>query len=340
MSAGFLALLDDVASLMSKAAANSKIVMSGFDDIATMTGLGVKGASAVVIDDIPVNAKVMAEFTIEPAKEIPLVSAIERGSMINKAIAIPLAMIVNIFAPWLLTPILAVGGAYLAYEGSEKVFHAIAHKFKLFNKNHVDTEHRPNSCDEEEGGECRNQEEFEKNLVKGAIRTDLVMSIEITFIALAEIADIVPEFTWAPAWVMQLIALIVIGFVVTKLIYGLVKALIKMDDAGLHLISLTSADHEKPTRSLIIKRNLGLFLIRATPNIMKSMSVLGTGAMLFIAGELLAKQFTMLVDMVHHIPLGTVGHYLGFSIVGLMAGAVIVPSIHVLGLMASKLRKD
>lgn len=121
MSGGFLALLDDVAAIMSKAAANTKVVAASIDDIATMTGAGAKGASAIVIDDIPVNAQAVTEYQIAPHKEIPIVRAIEKGSMINKAIAVPLAILLNLFAPALLPPVLAIGGLYLGYEGAEKI---------------------------------------------------------------------------------------------------------------------------------------------------------------------------------------------------------------------------
>ncbi len=313
MSAGFLALLDDVATIMSKAAA-------GLDDVATMAGVGARGASAVVIDDIPVNAQAVTEFEIDAKREVPIVRAIERGSLINKSIAIPLAMVVNSFAPFLLTPILALGGAYLGFEGAEKVIHAVLAKL---GKHHEDKENGATTV-------AKTQEEFETQLVKGAIRTDLVMSIEIIFIALASINDLMPDSHWG----MMLITLIIIGYLITKIIYGLVLGLLRLDDLALHL-TVTA----KENRAGAYKKRLAVWIIRLSPPLMKTMSVVGAAAMLFISGELLSKQFTFISDSVHHITPEFISgpfHFLAYSVVGLTVGAVLIGTMK----LAQRAMKD
>lgn len=310
MSAGFLALLDDVAAIMSKAAASTKIVAGAIDDVATMTGAGVKGASAIVIDDIPVNSQAVVQYEIDEAREIPIIKAIEKGSLINKAIAIPLAIGLNQFAPFLLTPILAVGGTYLAYEGAEKVIHSLKVKF---SKNHEDDEDRPE--------EAASQEEFESNLVKGAIRTDLVMSIEIIFIALASIKEMMPDAHWA----MLLLVLSIVGFLVTKAIYRLVMGLVRLDDLALHLVA--SAKENKIGAA---KKRLAVFIIKASPIIMKTFSVVGTIAMLYIGGELVAMEFTSIADFLHHhLPhsFEKLTHFLAYTAVGFAIGGLAISAM-------------
>ncbi len=304
MSAGFLALLDDVAAIMSKAAASTKMVATSLDDVAAMTGAGAKGASAIVIDDIPVNAQAVTEFQIDPKKEIPIIKAIEKGSLVNKLIAIPLALLLNEFAPFLLNPILAMGGAYLGYEGAEKVIHAIKHKFF-----HIVED------DDETSQNAKSQEEFERNLIKGAVRTDLVMSIEIIFIALASIKELYPDSNW----IMLLITLLVVGFFITKMIYGLVKGLIRLDDLALHL-DTTALDNKVGA----IKKKIAAFIIKASPILLKVMSVVGAAAMIFISGELLSLQFTFIADWVHMLPEMFITKFLGFSIAGILFGSTLV----------------
>lgn len=316
MSAGFLALLDDVAAIMSKAAANTKVVAGTIDDIAAMAGAGAKGASAIVIDDIPVNAKAMTEFEIDAKREIPIVKAIERGSLINKCIAIPLALLINSFAPFLLTPILALGGAYLGYEGAEKVLHSLMAKF-----GHNTDAHGSNK----EAAES--QEAFERNLVKGAIKTDLVMSVEIIFIALASINEFLPD----AAWYTVLVALIIIGYVITRAIYSLVIGLVRLDDVALHL-----ASSAKDNKVGALKRKTAKIIILVSPVIMKGMSIIGAAAMLYIAGELMGMQFTILQDIVHIFePPVLVGlaHMVVYGIIGLVIGSALV-GVHSLTMKA------
>ncbi|HRK97049.1 MAG TPA: DUF808 family protein [Alphaproteobacteria bacterium] len=307
MSAGFLALLDDVAAIMAKAAANTKIVAGTLDDIAAMTGAGAKGASAVVIDDIPVNAQALTEFEIDAKREIPIIKAIEKGSLINKAIAIPLAMVVNTFTPALLTPILAIGGVYLGYEGAEKVIHALQQKFGKSHDPHHDRSKT-----------AKTQKEFENQLVKGAIRTDLVMSIEIIFIAMSSMKELMPQ----AGWVMLLSTLAIVGFIVTKGIYSLVKGLIRLDDLALHLDATA-----KDNKAGHYKRRTAALIIRYSPLLMKTMSIVGAAAMLFISGELVAMQLTVIADVIHHLELSILTgalHLIAYSFVGLLIGSLLI----------------
>lgn len=312
MSAGFLALLDDVAAIMTKAAANTKIVAGTIDDIAAMAGAGAKGASAIVIDDIPVNAKAMTEFEIDAKREIPIVKAIERGSLINKCFAIPLALLINSFAPFLLTPILAIGGAYLGYEGAEKVLHSIKEKLGLHSH---DEGYREETAD--------SQEAFERNLIKGAIKTDMVMSIEIIFIGLASIKDFLPNASWYTV----LIALSAVGYVITRAIYSLVIALVRLDDVALHLASTA-----KENKIGSAKRKTAKIIILVSPIIMKAMSIIGAAAMLYISGELLGLQFTILQDIVHFFEppiLVGLSHMVIYGLLGLLIGSGLVGIHHV-----------
>lgn len=321
MSAGFLALLDDVATIMSKAAAGTKVMAGAIDDVATMTGAGIKGTSAVVIDDIPVNSQAVTSYSIDPKREVGVVKAIEKGSLINKTIAIPLAIALNEFAPSLLLPVLAIGGTYLSFEGAEKILHSTKVRF---SKTHFDEAARPDAA--------KSQADFERKLIKGAIRTDLVMSIEIIFIALASIRELMPDAHWAA----MLAVLIVVGFIVTIVIYRLVMGLVRLDDLALHLIKTAKENHIG-----IWKRRTANFIIKASPVLMKTMSVVGTAAMLFIGGELIAMEFTSITDFFHHyLPeKGQVlTHSLAYSAVGFVIGGALVGGLTLVKSLITKIK--
>lgn len=306
--AGFLVLLDDVATMMAKAAA------AGIDDVAMMTKMGVQKASAIVVDDIPVNAKAVAGNQIDPRRELTVVAKIAKGSLINKAWIVPLAVAVDSVAPFLLNPILMIGGAYLAYEGAEKVLHVVESRF---DKN-------PQSAEEEDFAEhLKSPEQFETDMIKGAIRTDIVMSTEITFIALGAFY---PEASWG----MQLVSLAMVGFLTTLAIYGLVGGLVKLDDIGLHLVRKEGAG--LGAKAL---RKTGQGILLAAPKFMRTLSVIGTIAMIYIGGQLIGHGIPPIEHLYHAAGdvlggglIGGTVKLLTESFVGLLSGSLIVFGFH------------
>lgn len=316
--AGFLVLLDDVASMMAKVAAAAaddvsaaaKVATAGLDDAAMMTQLGVKKASAIVIDDIPVNAKAVAGNQIDPRRELAVVAKIARGSLMNKAWIVPLAVAVDSFAPFLLNPILMIGGAYLAYEGVHKVIHVIESRL---DKN-------PQSAEEEDFAEhIKSPEQFEADMVKGAIRTDIVMSLEITFIALGAFYPDAP-------WAMQLFSLALVGIVTTLGIYGFVGGLVKLDDIGLHFA-------KKEGESFLSRflRKIGRGILLIAPKFMRALSVIGTVAMIYIGGQLIGHGIPPIEHFYHavgEVPAGGILKLLSEIVVGFLSGGIIVGGIY------------
>lgn len=282
---GFLILLDDVASMMGKVAAAAgddiasaaKLATSNMDGAASMAQMGVQKASAVVMDDIPVNAKAVAGQAIEARRELAVVARIAKGSFINKVWIVPAAVAINALVPVLLTPILVLGGAYLAYEGTEKL---LGHGGDADRKSDTNFDGKETA------------KEFEDQLVAGAIKTDIVMSMEITFIALG-------AFYPDASWINQFVSLAMVGVVTTIGIYGIVAGLVKLDDVGLHLAE------RKGTR--LRHRNMrliGRIILVSAPKLMRGISVIGTGAMLYIGGELIAHGIPPLEHLFHAIREG------------------------------------
>ncbi len=264
---GLLALLDDIATIA--------------DDVATLSAAAAKKSVGIVTDDMAVTAE--QAVGIRREREIPVVLAVAKGSFRNKAlILVPAALVLSAVAPWAITPILMAGGAFLAYEGVEKVLEFRGHGH-------------------EDMGEqvMPDPEEFEKLRVKGAIRTDLILSGEIIAISLGEVAE-------AP-FASQVIALYVISVVMTVGVYGIVAVLIKLDDLGEYLFKFGGA-----------RKRVGLILLRGTPGLLRTISVVGTIAMLMVGGHLI----------VHGVP--ALGHAVdavleGVPLAGLLsAGADIV----------------
>lgn len=239
MAGGLAALLDDVA-LIAKAAAAST------DDIAAAAARTSAKAAGVVIDDAAVTPQFVAGVT--PARELPIIAKIAKGSLFNKLIIIlPVALLLSQLAPWALQPLLTLGGVYLSFEGAEKIWCKISG-------------HEPEAAAAAQGPEA------EKKLVSGAIRTDLILSAEIMVIALDQV-------TGQQLW-FQAITLIVVGLVITGGVYGAVGALVKMDDVGLALT-------RKPATA-----RLGRLLVAAMPKVLTTIAYVGTAAMLWVGGHL------------------------------------------------------
>lgn len=260
---GLLALLDDVAGI-------AKVAAASVDDVAAAAGKAGAKTAGVIIDDAAVTPKYVQGFA--PARELPIIWRIARGSLFNKIILLlPVAMLLANFAPWMITPLLMLGGSYLCFEGAEKIFHAL-----FPHGSHVI----------EEDMTVRDPGHLEEQKVKGAIKTDFILSAEIMTIALAAIE--VPN-----VW-MQAATLAVVGIGVTLAVYGSVGVIVKMDDVGLFV-----AQNGK----LGLTRALGRGLVKAMPKIMKILSIVGTAAMLWVGGSII-------IHGLEELGFGWLGHHI------------------------------
>lgn len=306
MPSGLAALLDDVATIAKMAAAS-------VDDVSAAAGRASMKAAGVVVDDAAVTPGYAMGFS--PARELPIIRKIAIGSLKNKfLILLPGALLISAFAPWLLTPLLMLGGAYLCFEACEKLWGNLA--------GHGDGETPTDEL-------ALSSEEQEKKMVGSAIRTDLILSAEITAIALADLAER-PLAT-------QAAALALVGLLITVVVYGAVALIVKMDDIGLHLA-------ERPSASA---RALGRGLVRAMPLVLSGLATIGTLAMLWVGGGILVHglhEFHLdaipgLVERLGHaagtVPLigpvtGWVAAAAASAVVGLVVGGVIVAVIHLI----------
>ncbi|MEU0494163.1 DUF808 domain-containing protein [Mycobacterium sp. NPDC006124] len=297
MSAGLFGLLDDVAALARLAAAS-------VDDIGAATGRAAAKAAGVVIDDTAVTPQYVHGIAAE--RELPMIKRIALGSLRNKLLFIlPAALLLSQFVPWLLTPILMLGATYLCFEGAEKVWGRIAGH---------DAHAAPTTAIGEDA---------EKQMTSSAIRTDFILSAEIMVIALNEVAD---QSFWP-----RLIILIIVAFVITVAVYGVVAAIVKMDDVGLALTQRSSAFAQKVGRGLVV----------GMPKLLAALSVIGTVAMLWVGGHILLVGTDTLgwhapYGFVHHLEEGLNGVLAWLlntaisAVIGLVVGAVVVAVVHVL----------
>jgi predicted DNA repair protein MutK len=296
MSAGLAALLDDVAAIARAATAS-------VDDVAAGASRASMKAAGVIVDDAAVTPRYVQGF--RPERELPMIKRIAVGSLRNKILLIlPAALVLSELLPWLLTPILMIGGAYLCYEGAEKLW-------EIVSPHHHDAEapagaHGP---------------EHEEELVSGAIRTDFILSAEIMVISLNEVAD--------EPFLSRAFILVVVALAITAGVYGAVALIVKMDDVGLRLAQTRDG----------AAAGLGRGLVRGMPVVLSGLSALGIAAMLWVGGHILLVGLdelgvSLLYDGVHHLEedvehaLGGVGAWLtntvASAILGLVVGAIIV----------------
>ena len=278
-----LALLDDIATIL--------------DDVAILSKVAAKKTAGVLGDDLALNAQQVAGVRAE--RELPVVWAVAVGSMKNKAILVPAALLISAFAPWAVIPLLMIGGAYLCFEGFEK----LAHKFM-----HGDEEAAHEAALMEA---LANPEvdlvQLEKDKIKGAIRTDFILSAEIIVIALGTVSD--------KPFMTQVGVLTAIAVVMTIGVYGLVAGIVKLDDLGLYLSRKANA----------VVQAIGHVLLKAAPWLMKVLSVLGTAAMFLVGGGILTHGIAPL----HHF-IEAQGVLLGFVLnggAGVLAGAVVLAGV-------------
>jgi len=304
MPGGLVALLDDVSIIARTAAAS-------MDDIGVAAGKAGSKAAGVVIDDAAVTPSYVTG--LKPARELPIIWKITKGSLINKLlILLPGALLLSEFLPGAIIIILMLGGAYLSYEGAEKIIE------KLGGEKHGKTLDDP----------IDDPAEFEKQRVSGAVRTDLILSAEIMAITLNEVAA---EDLLTRAGVLALV-----GLVITVMVYGVVALIVKMDDVGLHMT-------KKPSASA---RRIGCFLLAAMPRLLTLLSAVGTVAMLWVGGGIILHGLGELgmhgpADLVHKVEhivahatgalggvLGWITYAAGSALCGMALGALIVFVLH------------
>ncbi|TWI56496.1 hypothetical protein IQ22_00945 [Pseudomonas duriflava] len=292
MAAGsFLALFDDIATVL--------------DDVSIMSKVAVKKTAGVLGDDLALNAQQVTG--IKADRELPVVWAVAKGSLLNKAILVPAALLISAFAPWLVTPLLMLGGAYLCYEGTEK----LAHKF--LSSDHDKAEHVKAVADPNV-----DMVAYEKGKIKGAIRTDFILSAEIIAITLGIVAE--------SSLMQQVLVMTLIALAMTVGVYGLVAAIVKLDDLGLHLSKSSNGASQA----------IGKGLVSTAPLLMKALSVIGTVAMFMVGGGILSHGIAALhhpIEAFTHAAASVpgIGPVLGalaptlFNIVfGILIGAVVL----------------
>ncbi|WP_068825220.1 DUF808 domain-containing protein [Pseudomonas sp. BMS12] len=257
--ASLLTLLDDIASVL--------------DDVAAMTKVAAKKTAGVLGDDLALNAQQVTGVRAE--RELPVVFAVAKGSLLNKLILVPAALLISAFAPWLVTPLLMLGGAFLCFEGFEKLAHKFLHSQDEEQKHHA--EHVQALSDP-----AVDMQAFERNKIKGAVRTDFILSAEIIAIALGVVAE--------QAFLQQAIVLSGIALLITVGVYGLVAGIVKLDDAGLYLSQRASA----------AAQSLGCGLLWLAPWLMKLLSVVGTAAMFMVGGGILTHGIPGAHELIQH----------------------------------------
>ncbi len=307
MASGLLLLLDDITSIL--------------DDVATLTKVATKKTAGILGDDLALNAEQVSG--IQASRELPVVWAVAKGSFVNKLILVPSALLLSAVAPWSIEPLMIAGGTFLCFEGCEKLAHAFLHSK---NDDQHRKQHIANIADP-----AIDLVTAEKSKVKGAIRTDFILSAEIIVITLGTVA--------ASTFATQLGVLSVTSVLMTVGVYGLVAVIVKMDDIGLHL-SKTSIDATGESKSPL-KGRLGKTIVAGTPFLMKFLSIAGTAAMFLVGGGILAhgippvhhliettKEHLQKIDSVGPV-VATVSEMASQAVLGVIVGACVVAVVHV-----------
>ena len=321
--ASLLALLDDIATILDDVAVMTKVAAKKSaavaDDVAAMTKVATQKTAGVLGDDLALNAQQVTGVSAD--RELPVVWAVAKGSMVNKAILVPAALAISAFVPVLITPLLMLGGAFLCFEGVEK----LAHKF-LHSEAEEAAEHE--SHVQANANPAVDLVAFEKDKIKGAVRTDFILSAEIIVIALGTVAT-------AP-FMQQVAVLVGIAVLMTVGVYGLVGGIVKLDDLGLWLSQKTSSAAQA----------LGRGLLAAAPWLMKFLSVAGTAAMFLVGGGILVHGIAPLHRAIEGAGAAVAQGALGGlwqalttnvlnGVAGIVAGALVLGAVTVV----QKLRK-
>lgn len=293
MPSGLAALLDDIATI-------AKVAAASVDDVAAAAGKASSKAAGVVIDDTAVTPQYVTGFT--PDRELPIIWRIAKGSFFNKLVIIlPVALLLSLFLPWAITPILMLGGAYLCFEGAEKVAE------KLWPHEEVTLA--------EEVAELTSTEHEEK-MVKGAVRTDFILSAEIMAIALNEVKVLAETSIWLEAATLAFVAV-----AITFVVYGVVGLIVKMDDIGLHMAQRENGGSQA----------IGRAMVKGMPKLLAALSIIGTAAMLWVGGQIIVHGFGIhpaeFVGL-HEGALAWVVDAALSGVFGLALGAIIVRMYH------------
>ncbi|WKL48543.1 DUF808 domain-containing protein [Flavobacterium pectinovorum] len=291
MASGFFVLLDDIAAIM--------------DDVAVMSKIAAKKTAGILGDDLAVNAEKASGFA--SSRELPVLWAISKGSLLNKIIILPIAFLLSAFLPVAIIVILVLGGLFLAYEGAEKIYEFIF----------------PHKHEESEGitEEVLTEEEIlvvEKGKIKSAIVTDFILSVEIVIIALGTVID--------EPLMQQIVVTSIIALIATVGVYGIVALIVRMDEAGYKLIKFSK-------REKSISKFIGNILVKALPLVIKSLTVIGTIALLLVAGGI----FVHYIPFFHHIvPTIKLPSILKEFIIGLVLGFVVLGIINLFKMIFKK----
>lgn len=304
MASSLLILLDDIATVL--------------DDVAVMSKMAAKKTAGVLGDDLALNAQQVSGVRAE--RELPVVWGVAKGSFVNKLILVPLALLISVVAPWLINPLLMIGGLFLCYEGVEKVLHSVQHK-KATTEEAAEAEFNAIETD---------LAKFEKEKIKGAIRTDFILSAEIVVISLGTVAT--------AAFGTKVMVLSAIAIIMTIGVYGFVAMIVKIDDLGLYLTKQASG----------FKQTVGRGLLAFAPKLMKTLTIVGTIAMFLVGGGIITHTIPLFhhvtedsVDYVQHLP--TMGNIIGAVTptlinlgIGFVAGLLVLIMVSVIQKMKSK----
>ncbi|WP_372661888.1 DUF808 domain-containing protein [Hydrogenophaga sp.] len=305
-ASSLLALIDDIATLLDDVAVMTKVAarqgVSAMDDVAAMTQIAAKKTAGVLGDDLALNAQQVTGVRAD--RELPVVWAVAKGSLRNKAILVPAALAISAVAPWAITPLLMLGGLFLCFEGTEKVLHVLAARSAQDDAHHAELVQAVQD-------ENIDLVAFEKDKIQGAVRTDFILSAEIIVITLGTVA--------VASFAQQVLVLVGISLLMTVGVYGLVAGIVKLDDAGLYL-SQQAAQWQQA---------LGRGIVRAAPWLMKTLSVVGTAAMFLVGGGILVHGWPWLGHGIEalSVPLGGLGTVVSSligAIAGLAAGLLVV----------------
>ena len=298
-----LILLDDIATVL--------------DDVAVMSKMAAKKTAGVLGDDLALNAQQVSG--VKADRELPVVWAVAKGSFINKLILVPLALLISVFIPWMINPLLMIGGLFLCYEGVEKVIHSL----------HSKTAESADEAEQQKAEIETDLEKFEQDKIKGAIRTDFILSAEIVVISLGTVAT--------ASLLTKVSVLSIIAIVMTIGVYGFVAMIVKIDDLGLYL-------HQQSTN---FKKKLGLLLLVFAPKLMKTLTIVGTIAMFLVGGGIINHAIPLLhhltedaVDHIEHIP--SVGNIVGAitpTLMNMAIGVVAGLVVFMLVMVIQKIRK-
>lgn len=284
MTGGIFAVLDDIAVLL--------------DDAAVMSKVAAKKTAGILGDDLAVNAEKATGF--RASRELPVLWAITKGSFINKLIILPLAFLLSGYLPWSIIPILLVGGCYLSYEGVEKIYHLLTH-----------TDHEKPAA-ETEMSEAELLK-VESTKIKSAVRTDFILSIEIVMIALGTVLE--------QSLLLQIMVVSIIALVATVGVYGVVALIVRMDDMGFYLISLSRRLGSLASK---VVSSMGTLLVVSLPWVIRGLGIIGTIAMLLVGGGMFTHNLPVLHHAVEFMPLLAANLLVGLGVGGALLAAQLL----------------